>query len=501
MKKIIFLLLTVAIFSGCKKIEETDHSTLTTNDVLESASSIDNLLYGAYSAIAHDETLSGYWKVFPELLADHVEINVTENLPNDPYVELFNRNMKAAQYEKSWSLAYRAIQNANLIIYAIDNKIITSEKDPEFYDTKRDAIKGEALFIRALTYFELVRFYGHQYGYNSTAPNSGVILRTKPVFNVTKPEEVIGQGRATVEEVYQSIISDLKAAELLLPPYQARRGKATTYVASAILARVYFQMNDYSNTILQVNKVIGPEAGKMERFGLYRNSKVYPAGITAADAATIALFPFNTTGAQASAPTETIFDFISATNSPINTAITRKYLYSTSVNPHLSISSQFLTDAQFTITPAAKVDGRYALITIVGTKRYTKKYNKVLENIPLIRSPELLLNRAEINAMKATTDAKAYADALADLTLVRERVNSGYAEAPVPISAVNILAEVQKERIRELAFEGDRLHNLRRMHKTVGTGTRALPWNSNKLLLKIPDAEIKTSTNIVQNPD
>lgn len=501
MKKIIFLLLTIAVFSACKKIEGTDHSTLTTDDVLGSASSIDNLLYGAYSAIAHDQTLSGYWKVFPELLADHVEINVTENLTDDPYVEVYNRNMKEAQYSKSWTLAYTAIQNANLIIHAIDNNIITGAKDPEFTEAKRDAVKGEALFIRALTYFELVRFYGHQYGYNSTAPNSGVILRTKPILNVTRPDEIIGQGRATVEEVYQLIISDLKAAELLLPPSQERRGRATTYVASAILARVYFQMNDYSNTLLQVNKVIGTEAGVMKRFGLYRNNKAYPIVITAADAATIALFPFNTTGAQSSAPSETIFDFISATNSPINTAISRKYLYNGSIVPHLSISADFLAEAQFTITPAAKVDGRYTLITIAGTKRYTKKYNKALENIPLIRAQELLLDRAEINAMNATTDAQAYADALADLNLVRERVNNAYTATSALIPANMILNEVKKERVRELAFEGDRLHNLRRMHETVGKGARALPWNSNKLLFKIPDAEIKTSTNIIQNPD
>ncbi len=500
-KTIYYLLLLCAVLAGCKKIDGTDQATLTTKDAFKTSYDLENMLYGAYSAIASDNALPGYWKVFPELLADHVDIDFVENLPTDPYIQLYNRNMAAAQYAQSWDLGYTAIQNANMIIYAIDNKFITHDSDPTFIDSKRDGIKGEALFIRGLAYFELVRFYGQQYGYNSSAANSGVILRTKPVYNVNNPDEVIGQGRATVEEVYQQIISDLKAAENLIPPVSDRRGRASNFAASAILARVYFQMNDYTNALPQINKVIGDIPGILMRFPLLRTPAI--GTLTAAQAATNVLVPFVSTGASANAASENIFDLVSATNTPVNLAISRKYLKSATVSPHLSVSNAFLTDAAFVANDQRGTAA--GLLSTFGTKRYTKKYDRSLENIPVIRSAELVLDRAEINAMNAATNPQAHADAIADLNLIRDRAIAAYVPVTTTtLTAANVLAEVRRERIRELAFEGDRLHNLRRMHADVGPGSRgvaALPWNSNKLLFKIPDAEIKTSTNIIQNPD
>lgn len=514
MKKIIFVVMLSVVLYGCKKIDGPDHATLTTKDAIKTSLDLENILAGAYSALASDNAAPGYWKVFPELMADHVNINLVENIATDPYPQLLDRNMVMAQYPQCWDLAYTAIQNANIIIYAIDNNLITRRNDPTFNDAKKGEIKGGAHFIRAFAYFELIRFYGHQYGYNSTASNSGVILRTKPAFNVTKPEDIIGQGRATVEEVYQLIISDFKTAELILPPSLDRRGRATTFAASAILARVYFQMNDYPNTLAQISKVIGDVPGTIQQFPLVRTAGVRAA----AAAATNVLAPFTNTGATANAPSETIFDFISATNTPVNGAISRKYLKSAIIDPHLNISDKFWTDAAFTAndqrgTPAGLIS-RYngSVVSTTAGKRYSKKFDRALENIPIIRSAELILDRAEINAMNALADPQAHADAILDLNVIRDRaIAPNYVPATtLTITAANILAEVRLERLRELAFEGDRLHSLRRMG-AIGaitdipngdrTAAPVFPWNSNRLLFKIPDAEIRTSTNIVQNPD
>ena len=517
MKKIIYMIILSVALYGCKKIDGPDHATLTTEAAIKTSADLENILSGAYSALANDNVGAGYWKVFPELLADHVSINVNENIAADPYPELYNRNMALAQYEQSWFLAYTAIQNANMIIYAIDNNLITKENDPSFNDAKKNEIKGGALFIRGFAYFELIRFYGHQYGYNSTAENSGVILRLKPAYNVTKPEDIIGQGRATVEQVYQSIINDLKTSESILPPALDRRGRATTSAASAILARVYFQMNDNINAMAQISKVIGSVPGTIQRFPLVRTAGTR----TAAVAATNVLAPFQSTGAQAASVSETIFDFISATNVPVNAVISRKYVKSATIDPHLSASDKFWSDAAFTANDqrgtAAGLISLYngnVVSTTVG-KRYSKKYDRALENIPVIRSAELVLDRAEINAMNATTDPQAYANAIADLNLIRDRAIApsyvpaitGATQTGAVILATNILTQVRIERIRELAFEGDRLHNLRRMG-VIGAitnidrgGVNVLPWNSNKLLFKIPDAETRTSANIIQNPD
>lgn len=518
--KFIPVLFALVALAGCKKITDPDGATLTTRDVVKTSRDIDNLLYGAYSAIANDLTGTGLWRVFPELLADAVDLNVVEDNSADPYGHLYQRNMLSSQYAQSWALSYTGIQNANLIIYAVDNQLVTQATDPEFNNATRDRVRGEALFIRALTYFELVRLYGHQYGHRSSVAGSGVVLRLQPTLNITKPDDITGAGRSTVEEVYTSIISDLKAAEVLLPPSVERRGRAYAACASAILARVYFQMGDYTNARLQINKVIGNVPGIMTRFGLTR-AKPFPAALTAAEAASDALNPFNTSLASGAISPETIFDFIGTTNSPVSNLISRKYRYlenlvnpAAAVNPHLAINNKYLLDSvRFATTvatpadpvpvPAARVDGRYTLITLgAGTKYYTKKYDRALMNVPVIRAAELLLDRAEINAMAATTSIQAHADAIADLNLIRDRVQANYVPATTAtLNAANVLSEVRRERLRELLLEGDRLHDLRRRRATVGFGIRALPWNSNKLLLKIPETEIQSSPNVVQNPD
>lgn len=512
-KTIIYIALLAWFFTGCEKISEPDNSALTTAMLYKTARDLDNLLYGAYSGIANGSTEAGGWKLFPEILADQVDINVIEALPNDPYKALYDRDMVTAQYPQNWQLAYTAIQNVNIIQYIIDNQLITKEIDPAFTDLNRDRIKGEALFIRGLAYFELVRLYGQQYGFNSTAANSGVILRTKPALNITTIDDIRGQGRATVEEVYQQIISDLKTAETLIAPTNntSRRGRPNNSAAAAILARVYFQMNDYPNALSEISKVIGNVPGSITTsYQLVRNIAV---NNTAALVGPNVLAAF-TSSQVGTAVTENVFDLISVANAPVNGVIGRKYYRTALLEPHLSISAAFLASAAFAAKDARKVN----LIATVGTKNYSIKYNSAGNyNIPVIRSAELVLDRAEINAMVATTNPQAHADAVADLNLIRNRAIADYSSTAVnpdyasktatttTITATMVLAEVQRERIRELAFEGDRLHNLRRMKANVNAGSRAgvlpLPYNSNKLLFKIPDAEIKTSTNIIQNPD
>lgn len=495
MKKLLTILCFIATAGmGCKKmLNEPDHSTLPTSMVFNSYRDLDNLLYGAYGAIANGATVSGHWRIAPEVLADHVVLNVTEQLADDPYPALYNRDMINAQYPGSWQLAYTAIQNVNTVIYAIDNNFITQEKDPEFNISVRNRIMGEALFIRGLVYFELVRLYGHQFGFNSTAPNSGVILRTTPFLNVTSPTELKAAIRSTVDSTYRQVIADLTQAEQLMPATAFRRGRATNYAASAYLARVYFQQNDFVNAMVQIRKVIGDVPGSIETS--FKLSRLPATGtVTVANAASNVTAAFINSGTADKVP-ENIFDLVNVTNSDVSPVLARKYLRTAAIEPHLAISNAFIAEAAFAANDARKV----ALITTANGKNYSKKYDRALMNLPVIRSAELLLDRAEILALSGNVDG-----ATKDINLIRDRAIPGYNINTV-ISPANILAEVRRERVRELAFEGDRLHNLRRMNMPVGAGDRAgvtpIPWNSNKLLLKIPQAETEVSTGVIQNPD
>lgn len=96
--------------------------------------------------------------------------------------------------------------------------------------------EGEAKFLRALNYFELVRYYGKTYinGANNTQPGVPLILSGKINYNGN-----LSVARSTVEEIYTQVIKDLTDAITVLPVNNSYY--ADVYSAKALLTRVYLQ--------------------------------------------------------------------------------------------------------------------------------------------------------------------------------------------------------------------------------------------------------------------
>ncbi|MEJ8757904.1 RagB/SusD family nutrient uptake outer membrane protein [Pontibacter sp. H259] len=137
----------------------------------------------------------------------------------------------------AWRYYYRIINNSNLIINNIDK----ATGDP----ARKDYIKGNALALRAHSYFYLINLFQHTYKGHENEP--GVPLYTEPT--------TVGKGRGTVQEVYDQIIADLKAAETLL------EGKTKDHVShinartvKGIYARVALQMEDYATAATKANE-------------------------------------------------------------------------------------------------------------------------------------------------------------------------------------------------------------------------------------------------------
>lgn len=131
--------------------------------------------------------------------------------------------------ERTWFQYYRLINNANRIIANIDN--VSGAQDD------KDNIKGQALVIRAYSYFNLINFFQHTYKGNETKP--GVPLYTEPTSE--------GKPRGTVQEVYTQIVADLEQAKTLL---EGKTRKDISHInqrtARSIRALVALQMEDYA---------------------------------------------------------------------------------------------------------------------------------------------------------------------------------------------------------------------------------------------------------------
>lgn len=121
----------------------------------------------------------------------------------------------------SWQGAYLAINRANSVI----DRVPAIAMDT----TLRTRLVGEAKFLRALHYFNLVRMFG------------GVPLRTRETASL----DSLQQPRATAQEVYAQVVTDLQDAVKVLPPKSAYSGadvgRASRGAAKTLLAKVYLQ--------------------------------------------------------------------------------------------------------------------------------------------------------------------------------------------------------------------------------------------------------------------
>jgi hypothetical protein len=116
---------------------------------------------------------------------------------------------------------------------------------------------------------------------------------------------------------------------------------------------------------------------------------------------------------------------------------------------------------------------------------FTYKFLDRFGHVPVVRLSEMILTRAEANFRLGTTVG---ATPAADVNAIRNRVG-------LPNLTTVTLAAILKERKLELAFEGHALHDIKRTGGSVG----ALPFNSPKLILPIPQRERDVNTNLTQN--
>ena len=136
--------------------------------------------------------------------------------------------------DNQWSNEYVTINRANIVLGRVPGIVMDT--------VQRDRVLGEAHYLRALMYFELVRMFGD------------VPLITKEVSSIAESQ----QPRAPAAQVYQLIQSDLTTAINQLPASYSGNdiGRATSGAAMTLLAKVYLQQHDYANAAKWAGQVI-----------------------------------------------------------------------------------------------------------------------------------------------------------------------------------------------------------------------------------------------------
>lgn len=144
-----------------------------------------------------------------------------------------------------WITGYDCLLQANNIIKNI-------EALKEEGTTGLDDMLGQALTLRALIHFDLVRLYGKPYNMDGGA-SYGVPVVTAPVDAGAKPQ------RNTVKEVYDQVVADLTKAAPLLSKSKSN-GYINYYANQAILGKVYMYMDNFSSALTCFKNIIDSKA-------------------------------------------------------------------------------------------------------------------------------------------------------------------------------------------------------------------------------------------------
>jgi hypothetical protein len=230
MKNLIYIIISIVLFAGCEDFLDTKNLTQkTTENFPETESDADEMLTSIYANLLFEspETSSEYY--IAQLAGDDClggNLSYSGNCAVNFLMYKDNLN----GFLGLWSRCYTLINRANNALATFDNVKSWSSEET------RNRHFGEAYFLRAMAYYELVQVFG------------GVPLRTTTA--------TVNLPRATVDEIYEQIGSDLKNAieqmpDKIYPQGSAMAGHATKYAAEAFMARVFlFYTGRYEKTSL-----------------------------------------------------------------------------------------------------------------------------------------------------------------------------------------------------------------------------------------------------------
>lgn len=453
MKKTSYIILAAwTIFSivGCeKRLDILPYQSISEDKALESESDVTVTLIGAYDGVQAAPVYGGDIMVLNDLIGNGANINFTGTFAGlkDAYQTIMTADNSFAS--GTWISAYNTINRCNSVLSALDK--VTSSPD------RKNSVEGQALFLRASMYFELVRLFAKTIGDGDAAANPGVPL----VLNVTKGVSSSDYiPRASVKAVYDQVIADLTKAESLLP--STNTIYATKWAAAAQLSRVHLMLKNYTAAGDAANRVI---AG---------------SGKTLNPDFTKLWFTFINNGGVS--PSEYIFS-IAVTAQDGTNSLNTYFGRNVGITGTNGRSDCKIKTAHIALYETGDV--RKTHFTLSGGNYYTRKHLDRYGNVPVIRLAEMYLTRAEANFRNSTSVGAA---ALADVNAIRTR-------AGLPALTTLTLDAITKERFLELAFEGHNLHEAKRLQKSVGANA----WNSPKLILPIPQREMDVNKSLVQN--
>lgn len=504
----------VALCTSSCNLDYAPENTMVDETIYESEKTSEAALLGAYVCL--DDFLSGapsgsnnypsnyYAFQFGDMGTDNLKAQ--EGVST--YLAIEKSEYSTAQHD---GILYSVYLNGyNAIDYA-NNVIDGVEEYAKFSTAKKNQFIAEAKFIRAYSYLALLQIYGDQ-ALQGNDKGNGLVLRLSPFegYDSSKPES-----RATNEQVWNQIISDLKDNLSDLPeevPAAASRIRANQAVAKALLSRVYLYKGTYTKN-----------ASELALAAQYAQEVLQTSGYTFSDNSSEykVLFPLNLSedgSGSSTEPTTRSSEIIFYEASRLDAD-----WYPSGIYGYYNKNSFYVPDAMKAYYDENDVRGYNedatedadAYLLFGGSQSYNKdlitsmKYSNSTSSsyssntrgnndVIYIRTSEMKLTRAEALTYVQNAVTTEAVDLLNDVhQRAFETANKPEPYKVSDFSGVDdFLKTLLKERNRELAYENHQRWDLIRTNNLLGDQTLGAVaktrWNA-----PIPNHEVRITGGMV----
>lgn len=439
--KYIYPVFIVALLTGCKKFLQVQPvDSVSDEQTIVDKASAETATRGVYRALSADGYYGVTFQSIGYLSGDNVQWTGSQSIVQ----QFISHNVRAdnANIGSAWTAIYATINRANYIIAKVP-----ALTDPLLTQDEKNQLTGEAYFIRALAYFDLARTWG------------GVQIALQPTQSSTDKN---GIKRSSLADTYAQVLSDLSAAEPLLPE-TTNRYRATKKTVWALRARYHLYQKEWALAASYATKLINDSTN-------YKLVKPYSA-----------FFANNVVATQ-----ESIFEL------SYSTTYTNGHRNQWQPPANGGTRQWAPNDAFIALVNDAAIGGnRNALVAKTSAGLwYGNLYYRSPATDPayILRIAELYLIRAEARAQQ-----NELTDAVSDLNAIRNR--AGLANSTATTQS-DILLAIENERRIEFAFEPHRWFDLVRTGRAAAVLGVTDTW---RYVLPVPSSEVLVDGSLDQN--
>lgn len=238
-KRLAYILLLCGALTACSE-DFTDLSPVSQRNVkafYKTGNDMVTAINAAYKALHLTGTYNQSYWVMNEMRSDNTDggADQTGLGANLNIIDNFNENAATAEIITAAYLdSYVGISRCNLVLDRIEPVAMD--------ETLKNRIKGEALFLRSLFYYNLAVSFG----------------RVPLVLKEISVEEGREYGQAPASDIYKQLVEDLKKAESMLSLRYtgADVGRATKGAAATLLAKIYLTQGDKASAVPVLRRII-----------------------------------------------------------------------------------------------------------------------------------------------------------------------------------------------------------------------------------------------------